>query len=94
MQHSTSKCIDNARSFLLNMRTLQMVVFHVESHPNITWYLQCVTYNVFPTYAHELAYLLFSMIMMYALPLTVIIFSYAAILTEICRRTRNPYGGE
>jgi gonadotropin-releasing hormone receptor len=72
----------------------QMVVFHVESHPNITWYLQCVTYNVFPTYAHELAYLLFSMIMMYALPLTVIIFSYAAILTEICRRTRNPYGAD
>jgi gonadotropin-releasing hormone receptor len=71
-----------------------MVVFHVESHPNITWYLQCVTYNVFPTYAHELAYLLFSMIMMYALPLTVIIFSYAAILTEICRRTRNPYGAD
>ncbi|XP_044263306.1 gonadotropin-releasing hormone receptor-like [Tribolium madens] len=70
----------------------QMVVFHVESHPNITWYQQCVTYNVFPTYAHELTYLLFGMVMMYALPLAVIIFSYASILLEIRRRTRNPYG--
>ncbi|KAJ3640370.1 hypothetical protein Zmor_003672 [Zophobas morio] len=70
----------------------QMVVFHVESHPNVTWYMQCVTYNVFPTPAHELTYLLFGMVMMYALPLAVIIFSYAAILMEICRRTRNPYG--
>ena len=72
----------------------QMVVFHVESHPNVTWYMQCVTYNVFPTPAHELTYLLFGMVMMYALPLAVIIFSYAAILMEICRRTRNPYGGK
>ncbi|RZC34966.1 7tm 1 domain containing protein, partial [Asbolus verrucosus] len=70
--------------------TPQMVIFHVESHPNITWYLQCVTYNVLPSYAHELTYSIFGMLMMYALPLAVIVYSYSAILIEICRRTSNP----
>ncbi|XP_056645385.1 adipokinetic hormone/corazonin-related peptide receptor variant I-like isoform X2 [Diorhabda sublineata] len=68
----------------------QMLVFHVEVHPNVTWYQQCVTYNAFPTFAHELAYLIMGMMMMYALPLVVIIYSYASILLEIFRRTRNP----
>ncbi|VEN42297.1 unnamed protein product [Callosobruchus maculatus] len=68
----------------------QMVVFHVERHPNITWYYQCVTYNVFPSYAHELVYTVFGMVMMYAFPLLVIIYSYVSIIIEICRRTRNP----
>lgn len=72
----------------------QMVVFHVESHPNITWYKQCVTYNVFPTYASELAYMLFGMIMMYAFPLLIIIYSYASILMEIFKRTRNAIGAD
>lgn len=68
----------------------QVLVFHVEVHPNVTWYHQCVTYNAFPTFAHELAYLIMGMMMMYALPLVVIIYSYASILLEIFRRTRNP----
>lgn len=72
----------------------QMVVFHEESHPNITWYKQCVTYNIFPSYAFELAYLLFGMVMMYALPLLVIIYSYASILIEIFKRTRNPISAD
>ncbi|XP_023310187.1 gonadotropin-releasing hormone II receptor [Anoplophora glabripennis] len=72
----------------------QMAIFHVEAHPNITWYYQCVTYNVLPSYAHELMYTVFGMVMMYALPLLVIIYSYASILIEICRRTRNPVGAD
>ncbi|KAJ8963386.1 hypothetical protein NQ318_018863 [Aromia moschata] len=72
----------------------QMAIFHVEAHPNITWYYQCVTYNVFPSYAHELTYYVFGMVMMYALPLLVIIYSYASILIEIFRRTRNSAGAD
>nr|CAI5823790.1 unnamed protein product [Callosobruchus analis] len=72
----------------------QMIVFHVERHPNITWYYQCVTYNVFPSYAHELVYTVFGMVMMYAFPLLVIIYSYVSIIIEICRRTRNPKNGK
>ncbi|XP_033359180.1 gonadotropin-releasing hormone II receptor [Bombus vosnesenskii] len=67
----------------------QMLVFHLETHPNITWYSQCVTFNAFPTYTHEITYSLFGMIMMYWFPLVVIIYTYANILLEICRRSKN-----
>ncbi|XP_030765127.1 gonadotropin-releasing hormone receptor-like [Sitophilus oryzae] len=70
--------------------TPQIFLFHVEVHPKIDWYHQCVTYHSYPSYAHELAYNIFGMVMMYSFPLTVIIFSYASILLEIFRRTRNP----
>ncbi|CAH0550375.1 unnamed protein product [Brassicogethes aeneus] len=72
----------------------QMIVFHVETHPNITWYKQCVSFNVFPSYTHELMYNLFGMVMMYVFPLLVIIYSYASILMEIFRRMRNPIGAD
>ncbi|XP_049785180.1 adipokinetic hormone/corazonin-related peptide receptor variant I isoform X2 [Schistocerca cancellata] len=69
--------------------TPQMFVFHVESHPNVTWYRQCVSYNSFPSKFSEYSYLGFGMLMMYGLPLTVIIFSYTSILGEIYRRSRE-----
>ncbi|XP_035730524.1 gonadotropin-releasing hormone receptor-like isoform X2 [Vespa mandarinia] len=67
----------------------QMMVFHLEAHPNITWYSQCITFNAFPTYTHELTYSLFGMVMMYWLPLLVIIYTYTSILLEICRRSKE-----
>jgi gonadotropin-releasing hormone receptor len=65
---------------------LQVVIFHVERHPNVTWYEQCVEFNMFPTKLHQLTYRVLGMIMMYGLPLVVIIISYACILAEIFRR--------
>ena len=65
---------------------LQVVIFHVERHPNVTWYEQCVAFNMFPTKLHELTYRVLGMIMMYGLPLVVIIISYACIIAEIFRR--------
>jgi hypothetical protein len=65
---------------------LQVVIFHVERHPNVTWYEQCVAFNMFPTKMHELTYRVLGMVMMYGLPLVVIIISYACILAEIFRR--------
>jgi len=65
---------------------LQVVIFHVERHPKVTWYEQCVAFNMFPTKLHEMTYLALGMIMMYGLPLVVIIISYACILAEIFRR--------
>lgn len=70
-----------------------MIVFHVETHPNITWYSQCVTFNTFPTYTHEITYSLFGMIMMYWFPLIVIIYAYTSILLEICRRSKKSEDG-
>ncbi|XP_024936124.1 gonadotropin-releasing hormone II receptor isoform X2 [Cephus cinctus] len=67
----------------------QLVVFHVESHPKFTWYEQCITYNFFPSDAHELTYSLFGMVMMYGFPLTVIIYTYSSILVEIYKRSRE-----
>ncbi|XP_023723720.1 gonadotropin-releasing hormone receptor isoform X2 [Cryptotermes secundus] len=66
--------------------TPQMVIFHVERHPNVTWYEQCVAFNMFPTKLHELTYRVLGMAMMYGLPLVVIIISYACIIAEIFRR--------
>lgn len=71
-----------------------MAVFHVETHPNVTWYKQCVSYNVFSSKAQEYAYVGFGMVMMYGLPLAVIIFSYASIIAEIFRRSRECVDGE
>ncbi|XP_066249752.1 adipokinetic hormone/corazonin-related peptide receptor variant I isoform X1 [Euwallacea similis] len=69
----------------------QMYVFHLENHPNITWYKQCVSYHSFNGEKHyEMAYNIFGAVVMYAFPLAVIVFSYASILMEIFRRTRNP----
>jgi hypothetical protein len=65
---------------------LQIVIFHVERHPNVTWYEQCVAFNMFPTKLHELTYRVLGMAMMYGLPLVVIIISYACIIAEILRR--------
>ncbi|XP_033218326.1 gonadotropin-releasing hormone II receptor [Belonocnema kinseyi] len=67
----------------------QMLVFHVETHPNFTWYEQCITFNTFPSFTHELTYSLFGMLMMYWLPLIVIIYSYTSILVEIYKRSRD-----
>lgn len=66
----------------------QSLIFHVERHPNITWYEQCVTYNFFQNSKHEIIYSVFGMLMMYAIPLLVVIFSYTSIYFEIFRRTR------
>lgn len=72
----------------------QSYIFHVERHPNATWYEQCVTYNAFPSKLHELAYLYFGMFMMYWLPLIVILFCYASIIVEIYRRSRESICGQ
>lgn len=66
-----------------------MLVFHVETHPNITQYQQCITYNTFPTYVHELTYSVFGMIMMYWFPFIVLIYTYTSILLEICKSSRK-----
>ncbi|XP_046399245.1 adipokinetic hormone/corazonin-related peptide receptor variant I-like [Ischnura elegans] len=72
----------------------QVAIFHVERHPNFTWFEQCVTFNSFPSNEYELTYSLFGMVMMYGLPLVIITFSYISILAEIFRRSRDSGSGE
>lgn len=68
----------------------QMVVFQVLPHPDHQWYLQCITKGTLTTEMAEVAYAAFGMVALYLLPLVVIIFSYASILVEIFRRSRDP----
>ena len=70
----------------------QSVIFHVEYHPKFPWFTQCVTFNFFPTPAHELAYNLFNLITVYGLPLLVIIISYTLILWEMTKKTKESKG--
>lgn len=71
-----------------------MVVFHVEAHPKFTWYEQCITFNTFPSFTHELTYSLFGMVMMYWFPLIVIIYTYTSILAEMYRRSKDTTCGK
>lgn len=52
-------------------------------------YEQCVTFDSFPTRAHEISYAAFGMLMMYVLPLAVFVFTYSSILCEISRRSKE-----
>ncbi|XP_048733130.1 adipokinetic hormone/corazonin-related peptide receptor variant I-like isoform X4 [Ostrea edulis] len=67
----------------------QSVIFHVETHPKHKTFTQCVTFNFFPSDNHELAYNLFNLITLYALPLLIITTSYSLILWEISKKTKQ-----
>lgn len=71
-----------------------MLVFHLETHPNYTCYTQCITFNIFPSYVHEVSYSLFGMVVMYWFPLIVIFYTYTSIFMEICRRSKERTEGK
>ena len=70
-----------------------MYIFHVEAHPQFTWYTQCVTFNSFPSEAYETAYTIFGMVMMYLVPLVVILVTYSFILLTIYQKSRAAAAG-
>ncbi|GAB0095030.1 gonadotropin-releasing hormone receptor [Sergentomyia squamirostris] len=68
----------------------QAYIFHVEAHPNATWYLQCVTYHSFGnSQTLEVLYSVSTVMFMYTLPLIIIIYCYASIYLEIYRKTKS-----
>ncbi|XP_071530422.1 adipokinetic hormone/corazonin-related peptide receptor variant I-like [Panulirus ornatus] len=66
----------------------QVIIFHVENHPLFTFYVQCVTFNFFPSLHHEMVYNLFCLVMLYVAPLSIIIFFYGAIVVTIFQKSR------
>lgn len=80
-------CIAWIGSFVCS--TPQAIIFHVETHPNITYYEQCVTYGFFKYEYQEIIYSFLGMIVMYALPLIIIIFCYASIYIELYKKSRK-----
>ena len=75
--------------FYSTIYIFQSVIFHVEKHPDHPWFEQCVTFNFFPTKAHELAYNLFNIVTMYGIPLFVILAAYTRILMRISSKARE-----
>ncbi|KAG8175740.1 hypothetical protein JTE90_004600 [Oedothorax gibbosus] len=67
----------------------QSVIFHVESHPEYPQFLQCVSFNFFPTPYHKMAYNIFCLLGVYGVPLAIIIFCYSMIIWTISRRSRD-----
>ena len=65
----------------------QMVVFHVEKHPDYPWYEQCVTFNTFSSRLHEFFYFLMGMVFLYVLPLLVILVCYGGIIFHLHRKS-------
>nr|AVA26880.1 red pigment concentrating hormone receptor [Carcinus maenas] len=66
----------------------QVIIFHVETHPQFTFYVQCVTFNFFPSEHHEIVYNIFCLVMLYVAPLSIIIFFYGAIVVTIFQKSR------
>ena len=65
----------------------QMVVFHVDSHPDYPWYKQCVTYGTFSSRLNEFLYFLMGMIFLYVFPLLVILVTYGGIITHLHKKS-------
>lgn len=72
----------------------QAVIFHVATHPNVTWYEQCVTIGTFKYEYQEIIYSFMGMIVMYALPLLIIIFCYVSIYMELYKKSKKCVTGE
>ncbi|XP_042900353.1 adipokinetic hormone/corazonin-related peptide receptor variant I-like isoform X2 [Parasteatoda tepidariorum] len=70
----------------------QSVIFHLESHPDYPEFIQCVSFNFFPTKYHKMAYNIFCLLALYGVPLVIIIFCYSCILWEISKRSRDNDG--
>ncbi|XP_055847429.1 adipokinetic hormone/corazonin-related peptide receptor variant I isoform X1 [Episyrphus balteatus] len=67
----------------------QAIIFHLERHPKIVWYEQCVTFHFFKDEFHEMCYQILGMLVMYALPLVIILFCYTSIYVEIYRKSKR-----
>nr|QHC34064.1 gonadotropin releasing hormone receptor 1/adipokinetic hormone receptor 1 [Platynereis dumerilii] len=64
----------------------QSIIFHEERHPMYPWFKQCVTFNFFPSVAHERAYNMFNILAVYVVPLGFIIVTYSLVLWRISNR--------
>lgn len=78
LEYFLSLLIDNCQAFL----------FHLEEHPKVHGYYQCVTFHSFRSTFHNLLYNVANMCAMYACPLITFIYCYGAIYLEIYRKAK------
>ncbi|XP_017041420.1 gonadotropin-releasing hormone receptor isoform X2 [Drosophila ficusphila] len=67
----------------------QVFLFHLEEHPGVKGYFQCVIFHSFRSDFDEKLYQLASMCSMYAFPLVMFIYCYGAIYLEIYRKSQR-----
>nr|XP_037272740.1 gonadotropin-releasing hormone II receptor-like [Rhipicephalus microplus] len=67
----------------------QAFIFHVMEHPAKPGFYQCVTFASFPSPAHEKAYNLLCLLVLYIVPLAVIVLCYTRIFWEIQRQSKE-----
>lgn len=67
---------------------IQAFLFHLEEHPKVHGYYQCVTFHSFRSTFHKLLYNVANMCAMYACPLVTFIYCYGAIYLEIYRKAK------
>ncbi|OQV13136.1 putative Gonadotropin-releasing hormone II receptor [Hypsibius exemplaris] len=61
----------------------QLTVWSLRTHPQFTWYQQCVTFEAFSSHSAEMAYGLWISLLMYGFPLITIIICYLGIWLRI-----------
>uniref|UniRef100_T1PIK5 7 transmembrane receptor (Rhodopsin family) n=1 Tax=Musca domestica TaxID=7370 RepID=T1PIK5_MUSDO len=67
----------------------QAYFFHLEEHPKVSGYFQCVTFHSFPSEFHHIMYQIATMCAMYACPLITFIYCYGSIYLEIYRKSQR-----
>ncbi|KPU72958.1 uncharacterized protein Dana_GF14951, isoform C [Drosophila ananassae] len=67
----------------------QAFLFHVEEHPVVKGYFQCVTFHTLRNEFDNRLYQIASMSAMYAFPLIVFIYCYGSIYLEIYRKSQR-----
>lgn len=69
--------------------SLQAYFFHLEEHPKVSGYYQCVTFHSFASEFHHIMYQIATMCAMYACPLITFIYCYGSIYLEIYRKSQS-----
>ncbi|KAM8717461.1 hypothetical protein ACLKA7_004195 [Drosophila subpalustris] len=67
----------------------QAFLFHLEEHPNVKGYFQCVSFHSFVGDFQNRLYQIATMCAMYAFPLIAFIYCYGAIYLEIYRKNQR-----
>lgn len=73
----------------------QAYIFHVETHPEVKWYHQCVDFNSFGEIELlDKIYKMSTILIFYFFPLIVIIVCYSRIYYKIYQRTKKASSGK
>ncbi|XP_053206171.1 adipokinetic hormone/corazonin-related peptide receptor variant I-like [Panonychus citri] len=82
------KCVTCAWIISITASLPQMVLFSVQAHPEISDYTQCVDFDAFTQEWHRKLYNIFSLCVVYVIPLLIIIICYTGICIKLFANSR------